>query len=189
MENENAGFAVSDEAIINRIHLVRNKRVMLDRDLAELYGVTTFRLNEQVKRNLKRFPEDFMFKLTKEEKLQIVEDHEEYTSLKFSPSLPNVFTEHGTIMLASVLNSERAIQVNIQIVRIFTKMREMLLAHKDIMINLEKLERKLAEHDTDIQVIFKALRQLLTPEIPPRKRIGFRRKYEEDEGDLSAKVS
>lgn len=188
MDNEGAGFTVSDEAIINRIHQVRNKKVMLDRDLAELYGVTTFGLNEQVKRNIKRFPEDFMFKLTKEEKLHIVEEHEQYASLKFSPSLPNVFTEHGSIMRASVLNSEREIQVNIQIVRIFTKMREILLAHKDIMLNLEKLERKLAVHDADIQVIFKALRQLLTPDQPPGKRIGSRRKYEKDEDGTSAKV-
>ncbi len=100
---------------------------MIDTDLAELYGVTTKRLNEQVKRNVKRFPEDFMFQLSKEEKQRLIESHAHLNKLKYSPSLPFAFTEHGAVMLASVLSSERAIEVNVQIVRIFIRMREMFL--------------------------------------------------------------
>ncbi len=153
---------------------------MLDRDLAELYGITTFRLNEQVKRNKKRFPPDFMFKLTKIEKQRLVNEHSGYVSLKFSPALPHVFTEYGAVMLASVLNSDRAIEVNIQIVRIFTKIREVLSAHKDIMLKLEQLEKKVTSQDKDIQLIFSALKQLLDPVKIPRPRIGYRRSNEQD---------
>jgi phage regulator Rha-like protein len=108
---------------------------MLDRDLAELYGVTTKQLNQQVKRNIKRFPEDFMFQLNEEEKTEVVTICDHLASLKFSPNLPYAFAEHGAVMLASILNSNRAIEVNIQIVRVFTKMREMLLTHKDILLH------------------------------------------------------
>lgn len=170
---------VPDEAVISKILLIRGRKVMLDRDLAELYGVATFRLNEQVKRNKKRFPADFMFRLTEEEKQRLIDEQEQYASLKFSPALPNVFTEHGAVMLASVLNSTRAIEVNIQVVRIFTKMREVLSAHKDIMLKLEQLERKVTAHDGDIQMIFSALKQLLNPPQEPRPRIGFKRNGEE----------
>ncbi len=111
---------IPDEVILNKIIVLRDKKVMIDRDLAELYGVTTKRLNEQVKRNSKRFPEDFMFKITEPEKEHIIQKFEHLNVLKHSSSLPNVFTEHGAVMLASVLNSEKAIDVNIQIVRVFT---------------------------------------------------------------------
>jgi hypothetical protein len=178
---------VPDELVMSKILLIRGKKVMIDRDLAELYGVTTFRLNEQVKRNKKRFPEDFMFQVTKEEKQQLIERYASLETLKFSPSLPHVFTEHGAVMLASVLNSDRAIAVNIQIVRIFTRMRELLLTHKDILIKLEQMEKqlikqggKLKKHDEDIQLIFEYLKQLLNPSQEPRPRIGFRRKDEQD---------
>ena len=100
-------------------------------------------------------------------------------TLKFSPVLPFAFTEHGAVMLASVLNSERAIEMNIQIVRVFTKIREMLLAHKDILLQLEKIEKKLTGHDEDISLIFQYLKQLLNPPSPPRQRIGFKRKDEQ----------
>src|ERR1700761_7166479 len=111
-----------DEIILSKILIIRNKKVMIDRDLAELYGVSTKRLNEQVKRNMKRFPSDFMFQLTNEEKMEVVAKCDHLKSLKYSPQTPYVFTEHGAVMLASVLNSERAILVNIQVVRVFTKM-------------------------------------------------------------------
>ena len=119
---------------MNKIIMVRGKKIMIDRDLAELYGVTTKQLNQQVKRNAKRFPEDFMFQLTGDEKDEVVTNCDHLRTLKFSPVLPFAFTEQGAVMLASVLNSERAIEMNIQIVRVFTKIREMLLAHKDILL-------------------------------------------------------
>jgi hypothetical protein len=120
----------ADEIVMSKILLVRGRRVMIDRDLAELYGVTTFRLNEQVKRNRKRFPEDFMFRVSKAEKEELAETHEHLSSLKRSPVLPHVFTEHGAVMLASVLNSAKAIQVNIQIIRIYNCIQATLLSYK-----------------------------------------------------------
>jgi len=165
---------ISDEIVMNKIIIVRNQKVMIDRDLAELYGITTKQLNQQVKRNNKRFPKDFMFQLIEEEKNEVVTNCDHLASLKFSPTLPYVFTEHGAVMLASILNSDRAVEVNIQIVKVFIKMREMLFTHKDILLQLEKIERKLTGHDEDIQLIFQYLKQLLNPPQQPRKRIGFK---------------
>jgi len=170
---------IPDEVVMNKIIMVRSQKIMIDRDLAELYGVTTKQLNQQVKRNAKRFPEDFMFQLTEEEKEEVVTNCDHLKTLKFSPVLPFAFTEHGAVMLASVLNSERAIEMNIQIVRVFTKIREMLLAHKDILLQLEKIEKKLTGHDEDITLIFGYLKQLLNSPSPPRQRIGFKRKDEQ----------
>jgi hypothetical protein len=170
---------IPDEIVINKILMFRGKKVMIDRDLAELYGVTTKRLNEQVKRNTRRFPEDFMFQLTQEEKDEVVAICDHLSNLKFSANLPYAFTEHGAVMLASVLNSERAIEVNIQIVRVFTRMREMLSTHKDILLKLEKIEKKLTRHDEEIVLIFQYLKQLLNPPQTPRRKIGFRRNDEE----------
>ncbi|GGB19813.1 hypothetical protein GCM10011511_49460 [Puia dinghuensis] len=153
---------------------------MIDRDLAQLYGVSTKRLNEQVKRNLKRFPTDFMYQLTAEEKEEVVAKCDQLETLKYSAQLPYVFTEYGAIMLACVLNSERAIEVNIQIVRIFTKMREMLLTNQEILLKLEQLERQTLQNTADIQVVFDHLRQLIMPaEQSESRRIGFRRQSEE----------
>lgn len=180
MAKGKSALIVPDEIVMSKILLIRGKKVMIDRDLAELYGVPTKRLNEQVKRNIKRFPEDFMFQLTEEEKEEVVAKCDHLKTLKYSPVLPHVFTEYGAVMLASVLNSERAIEVNIQIVRIFTQLREMLLTHKDILLKLEQLERKMTGHDEDIQLIFTYLKQLLNPPLEPRPRIGFRRAGEEE---------
>ncbi len=171
---------ISDQVVINKILLIRGKKVMIDKDIAELYGVTTKRLNEQVKRNKKRFPEDFMFQLTENEKNEVVANCDHLKNLRFSPNLPFAFTEHGAVMLASVLNSERAIEVNIQIVRIFTQIREMVLSNKDILLKLEQLEKKVTGQDENIQMIFDALRKLLHQPQAPRRRIGFRRNSEED---------
>jgi hypothetical protein len=166
---------------MNKILFIRDKKVMIDRDLAELYGVTTFRLNEQVKRNKKRFPEDFMFRLTKKEKEQLIEQYEHLNSLKFSPALPNAFTEHGAVMLVSILNSDRAIAVNIQIVRIFTKMQAMFMNYKEVLLKIEKLERQSLQNTTDIEIVFQYIKQLIVPpEQANRKRIGFRRQDEEN---------
>ncbi len=152
---------------------------MLDRDLSELYGVETRILNQAVRRNIKRFPEDFMFQLTADElndwKSQNVISNKEKMGLRKPPL---VFTEQGVAMLSSVLNSETAIDVNIQIIRIFTRIREMLLTHKDILLQLQKLEQNVTQHNEDIQLIFKYLKQLLNPPDPPRPPIGFRRSNE-----------
>lgn len=121
-----------------------------------------------------------MFRLTKKEKAEVVANCDHLTDLKYSPNLPFVFTEHGAVMLASVLNSDRAIEVNIQIVRIFTRIREMVLTNKDILQKLEQLEKKVTGHDENIQMIFEALKQLLNQPKEPRRRIGFRRSGEED---------
>ena len=175
-------------AIISKIYLIRGKKVMLDRDLAELYGVETRVFNQAVRRNERRFPDDFMFQLTTKEledwKSQIVISNKERMGLRKPPL---AFTEQGVAQLSSVLNSETAIEVNIQIIRIFTRMRELLLTHKDILIKLEQMEKKmvkqggkLQKHDRDIRLIFEYLKQLLDPPQEPRLRIGFRRTDEKD---------
>jgi len=172
---------ISDEFVMNKIYFIRGQKVMLDRDLAGLYDVETKVLNQAVKRNTERFPMDFMFRLTEVEweslRSQIVTL--EAGRGKYSKYLPFAFTEQGVSMLSSVLNSETAIRVNIQIIRVFTRMREMIITHKDILLELEKIERKLSKHDDDIQLIFEYLKQLLTsPEQPLRQKIGFKKKDE-----------
>ena len=165
---------VPDTVIVNKILLLRGKRVMIDRDLAELYGVPTKRLNEAVKRNMKRFPEDFMFQINQQEKDEVVANCDHLKNLKFSSALPYVFTEHGAVMLASVLNSDQAIQMNIQIVRIFTQMRELALTHKDILVKLLKIEKKVTEHDEDLKLLFDAVKGLLNEPKKERVKIGYK---------------
>jgi hypothetical protein len=143
---------------------------MLDADIAELYGVTTTRLNEQVKRNRHRFPDDFMFRLTSAEKAEVVAKCDNLARLKFSPVLPIAFTEHGTIMAASVLNSKRAVKISVYVVRAFVRMREALAGHRDLAQRLDEMEKK---YDTQFRVVFDAIRALMEPLKPPRRRIGF----------------
>jgi hypothetical protein len=166
---------ISVEVIEQRILLIRGQKVILDADLAVLYGTTTKRLNEQVKRNRERFPQDFMFQLTKREKAEVVAICDLLAKLKFSPVLPNAFTEHGAIMVASVLNTKRAIQVSVFVVRAFVKLREMLSKHKELAHKLAALERKFQNHDESIRSLVVAIRQLMAPPEPepPKKRIGF----------------
>ena len=178
MSKKDEDFIISDEIVVNKIIVIRRKKVMMDTDLAELYDVSTKRLNEQVKRNMKRFPEDFMFQLNPAEKQNLIESHPHLIKLKFSPNLPFAFTEHGAVMLASVLNSGRAIQVNVQIVRIFSKLRELAVSHKDILLKLEQMEGKLTRHDEEIRLIFQYLKELLTPSSEPLPKIGFKQKGE-----------
>jgi len=164
------------ERIERAILFIRGEKVMLDADLAELYGVETKRLKEAVKRNINRFPEDFMFELNE---IEFENWRSQFASSNLSDKMglrqpPFCFTEQGVAMLSSVLNSKQAIEVNIRIIRIFTKMREILSAHKDILLKLEQLERKVNKHDDDIQLIFKALKQLLNTPNPPRKKIGYK---------------
>lgn len=170
---------VADEVIISQIYLIRGCKVMIDRDLAALYGVETKRLKEAVRRNFSRFPEDFMFQMDKTEFEQWRSQFLSSQSLKMGLRyLPYCFTEQGATMLSCILNSERAIKVNIQLIRIFTRMREMLLTHKDILLQLEKIEKRLSGHDEQIQTIFHYLKKLINPPQPPRQRIGFRRNDE-----------
>ncbi len=165
---------VPDTFVVNMILLLRNKRVMIDRDLAELYGVTTFRLNEAVKRNKNRFPEDFMFQLTQQEKEEVIANCDNLKSLKFSAHLPYAFTEHGAVMLASVLNSDQAIQMNIQVVRIFTQIREIALTHKDVLLKVNQIEKKITEHDDELKMLFDAVKGLLAQPKKRRVKIGYK---------------
>lgn len=175
-------ITIADETVISKIYRIRGKKVMMDRDLAEMYGVETKRLNEQVKRNERRFPPDFMSQLTQPEledwMSQIATSNKEKMGLR---KLPNVFTEQGVAMLSSVLNSSTAIDVNIQIIRIFTRIREIFLSHQDLLLKMEQIEKKMLQqddktkkHEEEIQVIFKALKQLIRQEQEPRKEIGFK---------------
>lgn len=170
---------VADEVIMSQIYLIRGCKVMIDRDLAALYGVETKRLKEAVRRNFSRFPEDFMFQMDKTEFEQWRSQFLTSQSLKMGLRyLPYCFTEQGATMLSCILNSERAIKVNIQLIRIFTRMRDMLLTHKDILLQLEKIEQRLSDHDEQIETIFLYLKKLINPPQPPRQRIGFRRNDE-----------
>lgn len=179
--NEKNSLMIPEEVIMSKIYLIRGRKVMLDRDLAVLYDVETKRLKEAIRRNISRFPEDFMFALTQEEfqqwRSQFLQSDADKMGLRYPPF---AFTEHGVLMLASVLNSERAVQVNIRIVRIFTRMREMLLTHRDILEKLSLIEHKIADHDDKILLIFEYLKQLEQDrqqqlEQKERKRIGFKR--------------
>jgi len=149
----NEKITIPDEVIINKIYVIRDQKVMIDSDIAELYGVTTKRLNEQVKRNRNRFPSNFMFELTKEEKNQLVANCDHLKKLKFSPVLPKVFTEHGILMLSSVLKSSTAIRVNIQIIRVFTRIREMLTDNLSVKLEIEEIKKKLSNHSKNIELV------------------------------------
>ena len=157
------------ERIANKIYLIRDKKVMLDRDLAELYGVETKVLKQAVRRNIERFPEDFIFELIKSEfknlRSQIVTSS--WGGPRYSPM---AFTEQGVAMLSSVLRSKRAVQVNIQIMRAFTQLRQMLSTHEDLKKKIESMEKK---YDQQFQVVFEAIKQLIDEESKPKKKIGF----------------
>jgi len=156
------------------IFLIRGEKVIVDADLAQFYGVPTKRLNEQVKRNKGRFPNDFMFQLSAEEKSELVANCDHLEKLKYSKSLPYAFTEHGAIMAASVLNSLKAIEVSVYIVRAFVRIRRVISEHKEISRRIVQIENHLADHDEQILELIQAIKQLLKPEPPPKKRrIGF----------------
>ena len=160
--------------IEQRILLIRGEKVIIDADLAEFYGVPTKRLNEQVKRNRDRFPEDFMFQLSEEEKNQVVASCGHLSKLKFSKALPYAFTEHGALMAASVLNSPLAVEVSVIIVRAFVKLRRFIAEHKELSRKISQLENRLADHDEQILTLFQAIKELINPDPPPkRRRIGF----------------
>jgi hypothetical protein len=166
-------LTIPDEIISSKIFLIRGQKVMLDRDLAELYGVETRRLNEQVKRNNERFPEDFMFQLTNEEYRNLISQNAT-SSWGGRRNAPYVFTEHGVLMLSSVLTSKRAIAVNIRIMRVYSRIKEMLLTHKDILLKVEEIEKKVGRQDEKIGQIFNYLKQFIKETESPRKQIGFK---------------
>ncbi len=165
---------ISEETILEKIYIIRGIKVMLDKDLAEMYGVPTFRLNEAVKRNISRFPDDFIYRLTKEEYDSLRSQFAILKRGQHSKYLPYAFTEQGVAMLSSVLNSETAIQVNIQIIRLFTKMKQLILDNKDLWMKIEKIEQHLVKNDEEIKTVFAYLKKLLIQEQQPRNPIGFR---------------
>ena len=174
-ENEGLTMKMKPTKSLQRIekliYVIRDNKVLLDRDLAKLYGVETRVLKQAVRRNKKRFPDDFMFELTREEIMRISQIVTS-SMIKYSKSV-HAFTEQGVAMLSSVLNSERAIEVNIEIMRAFVRVREMLGAHRELAAKLKELENSIQDHDEQIQTIFEAIRQLMTPSEKPTKKIGF----------------
>ncbi|HTN07147.1 ORF6N domain-containing protein [Agriterribacter sp.] len=173
MKAQNQLPEVTTNEIVEKIYVVRGLKVMLDRDLAEMYGVETKRLKEAVRRNISRFPDDFMFELSELE-LNNLRSQFATSSWGGLRYLPMAFTEQGVAMLSSVLRSERAIQVNIQIVRVYTKMRQLILDNKELWLKIEKIEQALAKKDDEVQAIFKVLKNLLVKEEKPRQPIGFK---------------
>ncbi len=160
--------------IQQRILLIRGEKVIIDADLADAYGVPTRRLNEQVKRNQERFPEDFMFRLSADEKAELIANCDHLDKLKYSKTLPYAFTEHGAIMAASVLNSPKAVEVSVFVVRAFVQLREVIAGHKELARKVARMERKLGDHDEQIIVMVEAIKQLMDPKPPPKsRRIGF----------------
>ncbi len=165
---------ISNQPLEHKIILIRKHKVMIDRDIAALFGVPTKALNQAVRRNQDRFPSDFMFRLTKQEKDEVVTNCDHLKALKFSPVLPHAFTEHGVLMAANVLNSPKAIAASIWIVRVFIQMRAYVTDQKEIVLRLKELERNVGAHDHQISAIFEAIRKLMAP--PPEKKkrpIGF----------------
>ena len=156
------------------ILVIRGLRVILDVDLATLYGTTTKALNQAVRRNLNRFPSDFLFQLTEMEKNELVTNCDRFKNIKHSNVLPSAFTEYGAIMAANVLNSDRAIEMSIYVIRAFIKLREQLFLNKNLTEKLMELEKRVVTNDHDIKTLFAAIHQLLTPPATRRKKIGFR---------------
>lgn len=165
------------QSIVNKIYRFRGVNVMLDRDLAELYGVETKRLKEQVKRNIDRFPDDFMFELTKEE-FEVLRSQNATSKMEGRGGvryLPYAFTEHGVLMLSNVLNSEKAVKVSIQVIRAFSKLKQMLSTHEDLKKKIEEMENR---YDHQFRIIFDAIKQLIEEDLKPKRDIGFERSKE-----------
>ncbi|MFI5195636.1 MAG: ORF6N domain-containing protein [Chitinophagales bacterium] len=175
MNKKKALSILPDEAIINKIYFIRGQKVMLDSDLAELYTVPVKVLNQAIKRNIDRFPDDFMFQLTTEE-WQILKSQIVTSSWGGKRKLPYAFTEQGVAMLSSVLNSDIAIKVNIQIIRLFTKMREMVMTNKDLLLRMEKVEKELISQGESIETVFYYLDKFIKYEERPKEEIGFKQK-------------
>lgn len=170
-------LTVPDKTVMNKIYMIREQKVMMDSDLAELYGVETKVLKQAVRRNMSRFPADFMFEMTVEEletlRSQFVTSNVARGGTRY---MPFCFTEQGLTMLSCVLNSERAIHVNIQIIRIYTQIRQMLLAHKEVFMRVAEVEKEVVKHDQKIELLFNYLSKFIEKEGKPRTEIGFKRK-------------
>lgn len=168
-------LTIPDEVVLSKIYYIRDQKVMLDSDLAELYEVETRVLNQQVKRNIDRFPDDFMFQLTEVE-WETLKSQNTTSNWGGRRKLPNVFTEHGVLMLSSVLNSNKAIAVNIQIMRIFTKLRAMLTDNLSLKLDIEEIKKKLSNHSKNIELVFNYLDELIEKKDneKPRKEIGYK---------------
>lgn len=165
------------QSIVNKIYRFRGVNVMLDRDLAELYGVETKRLKEQVKRNIDRFPDDFMFELTKEE-FEVLRSQNATSKMEGRGGvryLPYAFTEHGVLMLSNILNSEKAVKVSIQVIRAFSMLKQMLSTHEDLKKKIEEMENR---YDHQFRIIFDAIKQLIEEDLKPKRDIGFERSKE-----------
>jgi phage regulator Rha-like protein len=173
MKKSKTNSLIPIEGILNKILVIRNQRVILDRDIALLYEVETRALKQAVKRNINRFPPDFMFTLTKKEINLMVSQNVIPSKSHFGGANPMTFTEQGVSMLSSVLNSERAIEINILIMRAFVKLREIISTHKKVEVKLKELECKLQEHNEQILQIIQVINQLITPPEPPQKKVGF----------------
>ena len=167
-------ITITEEAIINKIYIIRNQKVMVDKDLAELYQVETKQLKRQVRRNIERFPKDFMFELTKKE-FENLRSQFGTSSWGGNRYAPLVFTEQGVSMLSSVLNSKRAIAVNINIIRVFTKMREMLTDNLSIKLEIEEIKKRLTSHSKNIELVFNYLDELIEKKNKPRTKIGYKK--------------
>lgn len=166
---------IPTERIEQTILEFRGQKVIIDADLAMIYGTTTKRLNEQVRRNKNRFPDDFMFQLTEEEKSDVVANCDHLANLKYSPHLPFAFTEHGALMAASVLNTERAVQVSVFVVRAFVKIRLLVATHKELSGKLKELEQRVGVHDQAILELMQTIKKLMEPPpTKPKRQIGFR---------------
>jgi len=169
---------IQEQVVLEKIYHIRDQKVMLDIDLAVLYEVETRALKQAVKRNIQRFPDDFMFQLTKEEWQQVITICDNLSkSAKFSPATPFVFTEQGVAMLSSILNSERAISVNIQVIRIFARLRNMVADNTQLRLEIEKIKNKLENQDKNMEIVFQYLDELLEQKEPTpktRTRIGFK---------------
>jgi uncharacterized protein YoxC len=176
------------EKITNKILFLRNEKVLLDRDLAALYGVSTKALNQAVKRNARRFPSDFMFRLTKKEKDELVTNCDRFKPLKHASVSPRAFTEQGVAMLSSVLNSQRAIEVNIAIMRAFIHLRKMISSQTKLAKKLKELEHHIQDHDKTIQAIFEAIQQLISLPDDSQKKIGFTAKETQKSNEEKQKM-
>lgn len=167
---------IHDEVLISKIYMIREQKVMIDKDLAELYGVKAIRLREQVKRNKTRFPANFMFQLSEEEVEDMVSQNAIPSKQSLGGTLPYAFTEHGILMLSNVLKNERAIQMSIRIIEIFVRLREILNLYKDVAILIEQIENKLGKQDQKIELLFSYLNQFIQKDESPRVPIGFKQK-------------
>ena len=177
MKDRNMEILIPDEVVMDKIYIIRGQKVMLDRDLAKLYNVETKVLKQAVRRNRDRFPDDFMFEL-KSEEFANLRSQSVTSSWGGSRYVPMAFTEQGIAMISSVLNSKQAIQVNIHIIRVFTKMRKLILTHKDLLLKIEQVEKRISDHDGKISLVLGYLKRFIDVQEKPRKQVGFKRSNE-----------